>query len=424
MDKKRIVILGGGFGGLRVAMRLEKYLKKRILLDRYEIVLIDQYSYHTYTPLLYEVALSVESLPRRELETLVAYNLKELLRGRLINFFQERVTQADFNSHLVRTEKQALGFEYLIIALGSEVNYFGVPGVRENSLTLKSLTDALKIRDRISNYFFDDEKKCKIVVGGGGATGVELAAEAKNLMPWAEVNILEGSDSILNGCDKAVIKKAGERLTRLGVTVKTNFKISEVGTDMVLGADKESEPFDLFLWTAGVRAASFTTHLPVKKERGERVTLTEKFGCVPERSDFRVGDSVDKYGASKIYAIGDVACFTDAGTGKMAPLFAWVALQQAEVLAKNIFERIKKEEGLSRTARFYPYKYRELGYVVPVGGKFAVAKIGRFIFSGFAGWIVKGLVELEYLISIMPFFKAVRLWLRGLFVFIKNDRLG
>jgi len=140
------------------------------------------------------------------------------------------------------------------------------------------------------------------------------------------------------------------------------------------------------------------------------VEVAGELECLPQTPDLKL------YG--KIYGLGDAVCFYDPVTGKPIPGVARAALSQAKVVAHNVFCDIQKNKNRKK------YKPMEYPYVIPIGGKWAIVKIGPFVIAGFCGWILKGLVELNYLLSIMPFFKAIKLWLTGLRIFVQNDRLG
>ena len=416
MSKKKIVILGAGFGGLRAAMVLEKRLENFDLLNKYEIVLIDKNEYHTYTPLLYEIATVPDEISRKyDLKKFAAYNIPEIIQGRKIRFCKDEVLHVDVPDSLAHLRRGELNFDFLIIALGSEADFFGIPGAPENAFVFKTYDDAVRLRDRIIyNY---KEGETKVVVGGGGATGIELAAEIKNWLPKMEVCVLEAASSVLFGFDEKVIKKVSERLKNFGVGIKTNFKIKEVGEKQVVSENGENILFDVFVWTGGVRAMFMAKDLPFKKERGDRIMIGGGLNCIPEGPDLKI--------YSRIYAIGDVSCLDNFETGKPAPLLARVAILQADVVSRNIISEIRKDEGKVKRAAVYTFQpKKEYPYVVPVGGKFAVAKIGGIVISGFLGWILKGLVELRYLLSIMRPWQAIKIWLAGLRVFMENDNLG
>ena len=254
-------------------------------------------------------------------------------------------------------------------------------------------------------------------MGGGGATGVEIAAEIKNWLPAISVTLLDSEEQILSGFSPRAVQKVCVRLRRLGVRIFSGYRILEVSPHEITGTNGRKIPFDVFFWTAGVRAPSLSHPMPFSRARGERVSISGELLCVPKGPDLKI--------FRKMYAIGDVGCFTLRESDEPAPMLAAVAIEQALLVSKNIIEEIKKKEGIAREryARSYKPK-KKYPYVIPLGGKFAVAEIGPFIFSGYSAWVLKGLVELRYLLTLMPFWKALRTWWRGFWFFVRNDRLG
>jgi len=412
---KRIVILGAGFGGLRAALVLGKKVGKE-----HEVVLIDRNSHHTFTPLLYEVATTSKEIASYiELHRVTTYEIKDILNGVPVNFIQARVKTIDVahgDIHLEDNKK--LKYDFLVIALGSETNFFNVPGLKENSVELKSFTDALKIRDVVWGMVQEGKKEIRIVVGGGGSTGVEFAAELQN---WlcdvkrnnkecdAQVAIIEASQTILNGFSQKVIKKTTKRLKRLGVNIVTNDGIAKVTQNKISLKSGRTIGFDLLVWTGGVKANSLIQSMPFKFEPKGRSAVLENMACLPENPELQI------YG--QVYGVGDIVCLYDI-KGNPVPMVARAAISQATVAAKNIVAELKGN------GQKYAYKPMSYPYIIPVGGKYAVAKIGSVVISGFLGWLLKGLVELNYLISIMPTQKALKIWLKGLKMFVQNDRLG
>lgn len=157
--------------------------------------------------------------------------------------------------------------------------------------------------------------------------------------------------------------------------------------------------------------------LPLRTEdRRNQVVALEGMECIPKTPDLELH--------GKIYGLGDSVCFFDPITGQPTPRVARAALIQAGVVAHNIVEDIKAKEGLTKKASHKTYKPKVYPYILPVGGKYAIAKMGSFIISGLAGWIIKLFVELNYLFSIMSSWRALKIWLVGIKIFIKNDRLG
>ena len=149
-SKKQIVILGGGFGGLRAALNIEKKLRRLKLLERYAVVLVDKNDAHEYTPLLYEIATYTEEAScGRKLRELVLYHFRELLRGRAITFTEDEVLYIDVSAGRVHLRKSELPFDYLVLALGAEENYFDIPGAKEHSFSIKTFGKALRARSAV-----------------------------------------------------------------------------------------------------------------------------------------------------------------------------------------------------------------------------------------------------------------------------------
>ena len=208
----------------------------------------------------------------------------------------------------------------------------------------------------------------------------------------------------MSGLDVQVINKVEKRLKDLGVEIITNEKITQVQKNKVLTERKELL-FDALIWCGGVKPSRLVSELPLKTEAKGRIEVGGEMLCLPQ------SENLELYG--KVYGVGDIVCCYNPAIGKPLPMVARAALSQATVVAKNI---------LGKRVKFHcPKSYP---YIIAAGGKYAVAKIGPFMISGFLGWILKGLVELNYLVSIMAFSKAVKVWLKGLYIFIKNDRLG
>lgn len=415
--KPCVAILGAGFGGLRTAILLSHKLKD---IDC-EIVIIDRNNYQTYTPTLYEAATtSKETANYCQIKQIITFPIDKLIKNTRIRFIQGEVASLDLvggDIHCANGEK--LKFDYLVLALGSETNYFDIPGLKEHALTLKTFMDAIKIRDTIWNLIESGKEEIKIIIGGGGSTGVELAGEIKEWLCEmeeegrkcdVELTLIEASPVILPGFLDRIIKPATKRLKRLGVNILTNESIEKVDAQKIILKSARELPYDVLIWTGGVKAAGIMGTLPLKTEERGRVEVAGEMECLPQSPDLKL------YG--KIYGIGDAVCFYDPETGKPIPGVARAALTQAEIVAHNIFCDIM---GRKDHKKYRPMDYP---YIIPVGDKWALAKIGPIVIWGFGGWILKGLVELNYLLSIMRFWRAIKLWLKGLKIFIQNDRLG
>ncbi len=425
--EKIVAIIGAGFGGLRAATLIDRGLRRKRILG-YRVVLIDRNEYQTYTPLLYETATtSKETANLCELREVVAHRFARLLKGTGIKFIHAEVMEIDpLLGSLVLGDDQGtkIKAEYLVIALGAEPNYFDIPGLESHALPFKSMIDAVRIRDTITTLAMEKPGVLRVAVGGGGPTGIELAGELK---VWAgeldkshhsrlEVDLVQAAPTILPGFSPKVIRLAKLRLRRLGVRLTENERITSVGEHDLQTASGRSIPFDVLIWTGGVKPPTILKNLPLKTEPRGRLEVGGDMACLPISPEIKLG--------MRIYGIGDNISACYPGTKQPVPGVARAALSEARVAAENIVSEIEAEKGYIPTPRRETYRPINYPYVTPIGGKYAIAKIGPLVLSGLLGWFMKGLVELNYLFSIMSFGKATRAWLRGLVIFIKNDRLG
>lgn len=395
--QKNIVILGAGFGGLQAALRLSKKLERDDLNEKYSVVLVDKNLFHTFTPLLYEIAAtSPETANNLKLQKLVSFPIQSLISNKNITFVNDEISGVDMERKKIQFSHSEIDFEYLVIAPGAEVNYFGIPGLQKYALTMKSFADALRIRDALAAALQND-RTANVIVGGGGATGVELAGEIEEWAPRAHVIVIDGAPTILNGFSQKVIKKVTERLKKLGIETITNEIIGEVTEHNAVLKSGKQIPYDIFIWAGGVKASSLAGKFSLKLDKRGRIETEPTLKC-----------------AANVYAIGDVSSFVDPKTNNPVPQVARAAIEEGKIAAKNIINDILKN---TRIEIYKPWNYP---YIVPVGGKYAVAKIGPLVISGLPAWIFKGFTELNYFVSIMPIWEALKIWFKGLKIFIKN----
>lgn len=389
---KEIIILGGGFAGVSAALTLSKQLRT----DEANITLIDKNTYHLFHPSLYEVATNEQ--PKKS----IAIPFSEIFANR-VKTVKGEVKKIDIENHRVLIEDDAnCHFDYLIITLGSEASYYGVKGLAENSISLKTLEDAVKIRETIESVYHKKAKNGEqviVVVGGGGFSGTELTAELINyrtmlarehslLQNLMKIKIIQGSSTLLAELDEKVSQIAQKRLEKNGVEICLGEHIVKV-TDGVLETDVEKKhKFDVLVWTGGVRANSILENCGFKLNGRGQVTVNDKM----QISDLQ-----------NIFAAGDIAEFADPITNKPVPNVAEVAMDQGRTAAVNTVKIIRKQN-------LTPYKYKHLGYVIPLKGRFAVAELKRLRIVGFMGWVLQQLIFLKYLVSILPVSKALRRW--------------
>jgi len=414
---KKVFILGGGFAGIRVAQLLVKRGKNL------EINLIDRHPYHINAPVLYEIANAFVPWEReavgRVLTEASVVPYKKIFDGTFVNFLQGTVSNIDsqtgkFNLMDGRSETP----DFLVISLGSQTQTNAIPGANNYTFSLHSLDDAIALRQHIISQFLRyrqaataiQHKAFTFLVVGGGPMGVEYAAELamfiKKLCRLHRVDhevpkiiVCEGTDSVLHSCPVMLREKGHQRLRDLGIQMRPQTKIIAVHPESVDIADGINIPTQTTVWLAGTRVNDVLL-------RSNFALNT--FGGIITDSHLVVSES------KNIFAAGDCTYFIDSVTGQIAPDVTWAALEQAAIVAENILRRVEKRPLISYYANRRPL-------LVTVGGKFALARLGSFQFSGFWAWVIKQLVELRYLWSILPNSLAIRYWLKSLRVKIAND---
>jgi len=391
--KKNVVILGGGFGGVRAALDLARYAKT---LD-IRITLIDRNSCHLFTPSLYEVATKEE--PQKN----ITIPLKEIF-GNEVHLVRDEVASIDKEHKMVRTKNKAcFYYDYLIIALGSETAYFGISGLVEHSFALKTLSDAMHIQRAIKNAY---KKKAKlgvidVFVGGGGSSGTELVGE---LLTFREslanqhlcsndcmrITIIQKSDRVLRELNKKASEAARKRLESYGVRLFLGEHVKSLTKDCITTDMGSCYKYDIFIWTGGVRGSS---------------VIGKNGFSTNDRGQLIVDEYLQVVGYKNIFAAGDNAEFIDIKTKQHAPWLAQVAEKQGKVVAENIYRLIKR-------VPLKKYKLSNFGHAVPLKGRFAIVEFNGIYIVGFLGWIIQQVVFLRYLLGILPLFKAFRRWNR------------
>jgi NADH dehydrogenase len=385
-NKKRIVIIGGGFGGLRLARDLRN--------SDFQIVLLDKNNYHQFQPLFYQVATaglepSTISFPFRK----IFQKIKN------IHIRIAEVNKVNAEKNQLETSIGIVDFDYLVIAIGTDTNFFGNQKMMEKAFPMKSVSEALTLRNSIlQNYenalTEENEEKRKglmnVVVVGGGPTGVEvsgtLAEMKKYILPkdyheldfkMMQVYLLEGSPKVLNGMSEYASGKAKEYLEKLGVKVSLNAKVKEYDGENVTLEDGKQIATKTVVWAAGVTG---------NKIEGLPADVVGKANRI----------IVDRYnkvkGSSNIYALGDIALMTEEKYPNGHPQLAQVAIQQAKLLAKN-FKHSSDNKPLKE---FY---YNDKGSMATIGRNKAVADLPRFHFGGFLAWLVWMFVHLMSIVG-------------------------
>ncbi len=388
-NRKQIVILGAGYAGLRTALRLGRMLKKNV---NWRILLVDRYDFHQLKTELHEVAAG------RVREEAVSTPIVTFIRGRNIDFLNAEATDIDFVQQFVTTSKGKVKYDKLVIALGSETEFFGIPGMGAQAFTLTSVEDARRIKNHIREMFVkaknenDDAKRQALltfVIGGGGFTGVELATELVGYISKlcrrfeiakekAQVIVIEAEERILPGFDLGLVNHAQKAMKNMGIRLLLKTPCVSAEEDYVRLRGGQKIPTRTLIWTGGVRACDLVAKAELKYGPRGRVAVNPYL------------ESVDHHG---IYVIGDNALVVDPITKRPLAPSAQLALQQAEIVALNICAEIN---GVKR-ARYIP---KVVGEFVSLGGRNAVGWVWKFRVKGFAAWFLKRMSVVRYLYSL------------------------
>jgi NADH dehydrogenase len=376
--RPRVVILGAGFGGLHAAKALAK---------KADVTVVDRHNFQTFLPLLYQVSTAGLAADH------VVHPVRGALRGTGIKFRMGSPISVDHKNRTVKLDSsEVLEFDHLVVALGSSTADFGVPGVTEHGLGMKSVHEALMIRAEVMRRFedlarFNDDTRLSIAVVGGGPTGVEMAgalAELKrgplkndlaSAADHIDVYLIEAGPRILPMFSEKLSERAESDLHKLGVFVKTNTAVREIQSRKIIVKDGEPIPAEVTVWAAGVK--------------GEPTAGLLNLPIVGSRIDTDENLEVNHY--PNIWAIGDINGTKNAD-GRFYPMVAPVAMQQGKWVAKQI---LRKAAGQP----LQPFKYRDKGSMATIGRHKAVVEVGKFRMSGPLAWYAWLWLHLFYLLG-------------------------
>jgi NADH dehydrogenase len=392
-DKKRVLILGAGAAGVGAAMELKKASAG---MPGLEVTLMDQRNYHHPLPFIWQVVSgSVEP-------GYISFPLHALLRQKggegTVKFRQSRVQGIDVEKKVVSTDVGELKWDYLVVALGSTTNFFGMADVEENSLSFKSLSDAVNIHNHIlDNYeaalLERNEKRRRelltIVVVGGGPSGIELAAAIQDfvrralvrdypsLTSQSRVLLVEARNALLSGLGANVSELAVKRLRSRGIEVLLNTRITKAWTGGIQTADGQTISTSTVIWVAGVKPVDVVEALPFEKAKDGRIVVNEHL---------EVPDSPG------VYVLGDCAHLLQENGSVAYPPTQQVATRQGPVCAGNIVRAIRGEQQHS-------FRYRFKGQVVYMGRNLVLAQLGNRVFDGLAAALLRRAYYLWIFIS-------------------------
>lgn len=371
--RPRVVIVGAGFGGLWAARHLVR--------APVDVLLIDRHNFHTFFPLLYQVAAAELEAPA------IVYPVRAILRKcPNVDFHMAEVTGLDLERRLVFTDGEAIPYDYLLVATGSAPHYFHVPGAAEHAFPLKTLEQAIALRNHIVACFEraarerDPHRRRRaltFLIVGGGATGVEFAGALAELihgplrrdyprLDLSEVSVMvvEATDSLLAGLPAKLGRYAARRLRKMGIEVRLGAPVTRVQSDSVALADGAAIATETVVWTAGVRGDPAAQRWGLGAGPGGRVPV-EPTLQVP--------------GHPEVYVIGDLAYLEHDGAP--LPMVAPVATQQGRHVAGNLLRQISGREP-------QPFAYCDRGMLATIGRNAAVAHLPAFALTGFPAWVL------------------------------------
>jgi NADH dehydrogenase len=383
---QRVVIVGGGFGGLKLAVKLLKY--------DLQIVLIDRNNYHLFQPLLYQVAMA-------GLEpSAISFPLRKVLQNTKIHFRMAELESVRPDSNEISTDIGSLRYDYLFLATGAKTNFFGNEAIEKNSMQMKSAPDALFIRNRILKNFekaLNKEKKedisayLNVAIIGGGPTGVELAGAVAEMKKYVlpkdypeldmsnmKIMLFEASPRILAAMSTEASLTALNYLEKLGVEVRTNTAVSNYDDRILTLANNESVRVKNVIWAAGVTSGRLEGISPQSYGRNNRL-LVNRFNQVE--------------GYSNIFALGDNSLMIEEAYPNGHPQVAQVAMQQANLLSDNM-GRMQKNWPLKQ------FHYRDKGSLATVGRHLAVADLPFGKFKGYIAWLLWSIVHLLSIVGV------------------------
>lgn len=404
---KNVVIVGGGFAGIRLAKSLSKD-------KRFHITLVDINNYHFFPPLLYQVATAFIEASN------ISYPFRRMFQNQEnIRFYMGALQKVNPEENTITTSTGTLGYDYLVLAIGTETNYFGMENVKKNAVPMKNITDALNLRNHLlltmekavrAQERPEKRKLLNIVIAGGGPTGVEIAGmlaemghyvknkeypEIKDLS--AHIHLIDAGSSLLGPMSTTAQVEAAKVLKKLGVRIQLNTAVKDYVNGEVILGDGTTIPTNALIWTSGVIGREIPGLPADSIGRGRRVLVNEYNAVI---------------GTHNIYAVGDICLqTTDKNFPNGHPQLAQVAMQQGELLAKN-FKRLASKEAL------IPFAYKDKGSMAIISKFKAVADLPKFSFKGLFAWFIWLFI---HIIPIAGYRNKVKLALNWFWSFITNN---
>jgi NADH dehydrogenase len=404
---QKIVIVGGGFAGLNLAKKLANH-------DQYQVVMVDRNNYHFFPPLLYQVSTAFIEASN------ISYPFRRMFQGKHnLHFYMGALRKVNPESNTIETENGTLDYDYLVLAMGTETNYFGLENVKQKALPMKTIDDALHMRNHVllrleeavrSTDIREKERLGNVVIAGGGPTGVEiagmLAEMGSNIIKkdyptvrsgTGRIHLVDSGDTLLGPMSQKSQQEAYKILKKLGVNIHLDTMVKDYLNDQVMLSTGEHINSATLIWATGVIARE-APGLPVDAvSRGRRI-LVDEFNKVK--------------GSENIFVIGDQCLqLTDDKFPDGHPQLAQVAIQQGKLLASNL---LSVASGRPMKA----FKYHDKGSMAIIAKYKAVVDLPKGFFKGFFAWIVWLFI---HIIPIAGFRNKGKLAFNWFWSFITND---
>ena len=404
----RVVIVGAGFAGINLAKGLDS--------SKMQVILLNKTNYHSFQPLLYQVAtagLEPDS---------IAHSVRSIFKKENHFYFRiADVQKIDATQNMLITDLGSISYDHLVIATGSETNYYGNANIQKYSMAMKTVPEAINMRSLIiqnleaallTNDLEERNSLMNFVIVGGGPTGVELAgafAELKrHVLPTdypdldirrMNVHLIQAMPSLLVGMSEKSGEKAKKYLEKMGVSIWFDTIVNDYD-GVNVKTNKQNFQTRTLIWTAGVKGA-IIEGLPQESQAGGR---------------FLVNEYSEVKGFTNIYAIGDIACMVSEKYPKGHPMVAQPAIQQGRLLAKNITRKLKNKS-------LKPFVYWDKGSMATVGRNKAVVDLGKMRFSGWFAWLLWMFIHLAFLVGFRNKIVALVNWIIQYFQYNKGVRL-
>lgn len=401
-QKKRVVIVGGGLGGLRLAEDLYG--------SGMQVVLIDKNNFHQFPPLIYQIA-SAGIDPSS-----ISFPFRQIFRKRKDFYFRmAEARMVDTEKKILQTSIGKIDYDYLVLAAGATTNFFGNKNIEEWAIPMKTVPEAMGLRNALLSNFeraltcaTEEERQelLNVVIVGGGATGVEIAGALAEMRRYVipydypdmdsslmHIYLIEAGDRLLAGLSQESSQKAYEFLKSMGVDIQFGKMVTDYRDHKVVMKDGTEIPTRIFLWVSGIRANAMPGIDESHLGRGFRFKVDE-YNRIP--------------GVEDVFAIGDQCLQTsDAAYPNGHPQVAQVAIQQAKNLAKNLKLIDQGADSSALTA----FHYKNLGSMATIGRNKAVVEIGKFRSQGFFAWVLWLVVHLRSILGVKNKMMVLLNWL-------------